>query len=291
MSVYLARQRTLMDTKTAQALANKNIVFIGGGNMTSAIMDGLLSANDTHQLNLVLGVSDKNPPKLAIFAQKGVRTATPDTAHTLMASADVIVLSVKPQAMKEVAPTLAPFVADKLILSVMAGIPTERLALWLGTDKIVRCMPNLPASIGCGATGLFAHDAISTGDKDTACAIMASTGMTAWVRQEDDLHAITAVAGSAPAYFFYVLEAMTEKAVAMGLDKDTAQQMACMSMIGAGKLAMTADDIAHLREQVTSKGGTTAQAIATLTHHDTKTAFGNAMDACANRSRELGEIF
>lgn len=280
-----------MDTKTAQALANKNIVFIGGGNMTSAIMDGLLSANDTYQLNLVLGVSDKNPPKLAIFTQKGVHTATPDTAHTLMASADVIVLSVKPQAMKEVAPTLAPFVADKLILSVMAGIPTERLSAWLGTDKIVRCMPNLPASIGCGATGLFAHDAISPDDKDTACAIMASTGMTAWVRQEDDLHAITAVAGSAPAYFFYVLEAMTEKAVAMGLDKDTAQQMACMSMIGAGKLAMTANDIAHLREQVTSKGGTTAQAIATLTHHDTKTAFGNAMDACANRSRELGEIF
>lgn len=280
-----------MDTKTAQALANKNIVFIGGGNMTSAIIDGLLSAEHHHKLGMVLGVSDKNPPKLAVFAQKGVRTATPDTAHILMASADVIVLSVKPQAMKEVAPTLTPFLADKLILSVMAGIPTKRLFAWLGTDKVIRCMPNLPACIGCGATGLFAHDAINQDDKNTAHAIMASTGLTTWVSQEDDLHAITAVAGSAPAYFFYVLEAMTEKAVAMGLDKDTAQQMACMSMMGAGKLAMTADDIAHLRQQVTSKGGTTAQAIATLAHHDTKTAFGNAMDACANRSRELGEIF
>ncbi|MDO4897531.1 MAG: pyrroline-5-carboxylate reductase [Moraxella sp.] len=275
----------------AQALMGKNIVFIGGGNMASAIIDGLLSASDRLSLGLVLGVSDKNPPKLDHFAKKGIKTATPDIAHTLISSADVVVLAVKPQVMNDVAPSLAPFVAGKLVLSVMAGIPTERLTSWLGTDTIIRCMPNLPASIGYGATGLFADDAISQADKDTACAIMDCVGMTAWVAQECDLHAITAVAGSAPAYFFYVLEAMIDKAISMGLDKDTAQKMACMSLIGAGQLALPCDDIARLREQVTSKGGTTAQALATLCHHDVQGAFGQAMDACAKRSVELGEIF
>ena len=272
----------------AQLLADKNIVFIGGGNMASAIIEGLLTLKNAHALNLTLGVSDKNSSKLQTFAQKGLQTATPDVAHTLIQRADVVILAVKPQAMSEVHPTLAPHLKGKLVISVMAGIPIKRLLTWFDAP-IIRTMPNLPACIGYGATGLFAGDEVSQPHKDIAFAIMSSVGISAWVLKEDDLHTITAVAGSAPAYFFYVLEAMTAQAVAMGLDKETAQQMACMSMIGAGKLAMNSDDIASLRQQVTSKGGTTAKALDTLMHHDTQGAFKEAMKACAERSIELGQ--
>lgn len=284
-------QDTNMDNFNPTALLGKNIVFIGGGNMATAIIDGLLSANATHHLNLTLGVSDTNPQKLDEFAKKGIRTATPDDAHTLIKDADVIVLAIKPQVMGDVASTLAPFVADKFILSVMAGIPTERLSHWLGTARVVRCMPNLPASIGCGATGLFAPADITPDDKDTAFAIMNCVGVSAWVSYEQDLHAITAVAGSSPAYFFYALEAMIDEAVKMGLDHDTAKQMACMSMIGAGELALASDDIATLRTQVTSKGGTTAKALQALDEHHFQDALSHAMTACAIRSDELGKLF
>lgn len=281
----------IMDNFNPLALHHKNIVFIGGGNMAGAIIDGLLSANQQHQLGLSLGVSDKNPPKLASFAKKGVLTATPDDVHTLTKNADVIVLAVKPQVMQEVAPTLCDLVQDKLILSVMAGIATERLSLWLGTSRIVRCMPNLPASIGRGATGLFAPPNISQTDKNIAFAIMSCVGFTAWVASEEHLHAITAVAGSSPAYFFYALEAMIDQAVKMGLDRTTAKQMACMSLIGAGELALSSDDIGKLRTQVTSKGGTTQEALNTLQQHDFQHALSNAMMACAKRSDELGKLF
>lgn len=273
----------------AHILAGKNIVFIGGGNMASAIIEGLLSLKNAHALNLTLAVSDKNPQKLEVFASKGLDIATPDIAHTLIQRADVVVLAVKPQAMNEIHPMLAPHLKNKLIISVMAGIPTTRLQSWFKSSPIIRTMPNLPACIGDGATGLFADDTISQPHKDIAHAIMSSVGMSAWVAHEDDLHAITAVAGSAPAYFFYVLEAMVDKAVLMGLDKNTAQQMACMSMIGAGRLAMHSDDIANLRQQVTSKGGTTAQALEVLMQHHIQGAFKDAMDACAKRSIELGQ--
>lgn len=269
-----------------QSLQGKTIVFIGGGNMARAIIMGLLSAKQRHHLDLTVGVSDHNDEKLADFAKLGVLTATPDTAHELIKMADVVVLAVKPQVIVEVAPSLAPYLGDKLVLSVLAGVSVAKLSGLLGTSNIVRTMPNLPASIGAGATGLFAG--VSDDQKAIATAIMASSGITVWVQQEELLHAVTAVAGSAPAYFFYVMEHMVEQAVSMGLSADDAKLLASQSLIGAGLLAKEGDP-ATLRTQVTSKGGTTAQALAVLGETEVGKSFAKAMQACADRSRELGQ--
>ena len=277
-------------------LKNKSIVFIGGGNMAGAILSGLVTADTRHALALTLGVSDHNEDKLTAFAAQGIQTTHPNTAHQLIATADVLVLAVKPQVFADVAPTLAPHVADKLILSVMAGISVDKLAKDLTqpstptkTPAIVRSMPNLPASIGMGATGLYATDTVSHADKSICDAIMTSVGITMWVANESDLHTVTAVAGSAPAYFFYLLESMIDKAVQMGLDRSTASQLAIATMIGAGELAKT-ENVATLRAQVTSAGGTTAAALQVFDQHDVATVIGRAMQACAERSVQLGEL-
>lgn len=272
-----------------QALNGKSIVFIGGGNMAKAIIYGLLNAKTTHNLTLTIGVSDKHDEKLAEFAKQGVLTATPDTAHGLIEGADVVVLAVKPQVLADVAPTLAPYVANKLVLSVLAGVSVHALSCALGTASVVRAMPNLPASVGQGATGLYAPADIDETSRALCEAVMASCGVAVWVADEDKLHAVTAVSGSAPAYFFYVLEHMTAEAVAMGLSDKVAHQLAVQSMIGAGELAKTGNPTA-LREAVTSKGGTTAQAIASLDSDDVGGAFGRAMRACYERSVELGKL-
>lgn len=270
------------------ALDGKTIVFIGGGNMARAMIDGLLNAQQQHQLTLTLGVSDKHADKRAYFAAKGMLTSSPDTADQLIAQADMVVLAIKPQALGEVAPTLMPYLHDKLVLSVLAGVPIATLSQCLGTERIVRAMPNLPASIGAGASGLYG--AVSPADQALAEAVMASSGISVWVAQETHLHAVTAVAGSAPAYFFYLLEHMIDAAVKLGLDADTAKRLATQSLIGAGQLAQHGDP-ATLRAQVTSKGGTTAAAIEQLQAHDVGTSWQRAMHACHHRSMELSQIF
>lgn len=268
------------------ALHDKTIVFIGGGNMAGAIISGLLNAKASHQLALTLGVTDTDPQKLANFAKQGVLTATADNASDLIQKADVVVLAIKPQSLTEVAPTIAPFLQDKLVLSILAGVSIEKLSQQLGTDCIVRSMPNLPANIGRGATGLFSTT--HTTQKQIAEQIMQSCGVVIWVDDENLLHAVTAVAGSAPAYFFYIIEHMTQEAVNMGLDKTQAQLLASQSMIGAGLLAKDGDP-SVLRSQVTSKGGTTAMAIQALEDQNVGQAFAQAMQACAKRSQELGD--
>lgn len=270
-------------------LDGKSIVFIGGGNMAGAMIGGLINARDSHELNLTIGVSDKHTDKLAHFAKQGIQTTMPDTAHTLIEKADVVVLAIKPQILAEVAPSLAPYLADKLVLSVLAGVSIDVLSGALGTAHVVRAMPNLPASIGAGATGLYASANIDKGACAVCEAIMSSCGVAVWVADEDKLHAVTAVSGSAPAYFFYVLEHMTAEAVAMGLPVDVAHKLAVQSMIGAGMLAKTGNPTT-LREAVTSKGGTTAEAINSLNHDDVGGAFGRAMRACYERSIELGKL-
>lgn len=268
------------------ALANQTIVFIGGGNMASAIISGLLRIKAHHQAPFSVGVSDTDADKLSRFAKQGVLIAHADNAQTLISQADVVVLAIKPQILADVAPTIAPFLHDKLVLSILAGVSTKTLAETLNTQNIVRAMPNLPASIGMGATGLFSH--LTNTPKLLAEQIMQSCGITTWVKDEALLHAVTAVAGSAPAYFFYVLEAMIQEAVSMGLEPDVAKQLASQSLIGAGTLAQHADP-ATLRAQVTSKGGTTAAAISVLQTQDVGNSFALAMQACAKRSQELGE--
>lgn len=270
------------------ALDNKTILFIGGGNMARAIIDGLLNAKTAYGLSLTVAVSDNNQDKLTTFANKGVTTTTPTLAHTLIKHADVVVLAVKPQSLAQTAPQVAPHLTDQLLISVLAGVSVAHLSRLFGTQNIVRTMPNLPASIGMGATGLFANTTVVTNTL-IADQIMKSCGITTWVEKEQLLHAVTAVAGSAPAYFFYVLEHMIAQAISMGLSAQEAQQLATQSMIGAGKLAQT-DDPQTLRTQVTSKGGTTAAALDVLNQQQVGVSFEQAMQACVRRSQELGHI-
>ena len=269
-------------------LCGKTIVFIGGGNMANAIIDGLLLANQTHHLGLVIQVSDPDITKRDAFAQKGVEMVLLSDAPKILTAADIVVLAIKPQVVESVAEDIAPYIADKLIVSILAGVSTQRLSELFNSDTIVRCMPNLPASIGVGATGLFAFNKVSAEYKAQAAAILQSCGIAVWVNDETLLHVVTAVSGSSPAYFFYMLEAMVEKAVQLGLDEQTAKLLAVQSLIGAGFLAKD-DDLAVLRQKVTSKGGTTQAAIDAFEAQNFAKIVDNAMQACVNRSQELAK--
>lgn len=271
------------------SLHHKKIAFIGGGNMANAIIDGLLKVKTEQGLDFDILVSDRNEPKRASFIAKGVQAVAPDEAHRIISGADVVVLSVKPQVMSEVCQEIVPYLSNQLVLSVAAGLSVDTLMKMLGGyANIVRSMPNLPSAIGLGATGLFANN-VSDDDKMMAADIMRASGLVAWLDDEDQMHAVTAVAGSAPAYFFYLLENMIEQAMAMGLDEACAKALAIQSLIGAGELAKTADP-ATLRTQVTSKGGTTAAALAVFAEQGLGGIMQEGMKACANRSRELGEL-
>lgn len=268
-------------------LNNKTVIFIGGGNMAGALIDGLLKAKTAQNLTLTIAVSDPNEPNRAKFAQKGVVAVSPELAGEQIANADVLVLAVKPQVMGDVCQTLLPFIGNQLIVSVAAGLSLATLQAMTGSNKIVRTMPNLPATVGLGATGLFA-DKVSDDDKALAQAVMNASGIGVWVDNESDLHTVTAVAGSAPAYFFYVLEQMIDEAVAMGLSYDNAHALAVQTMIGAGTMAKD-DNPADLRAKVTSKGGTTHSAITHFIDNGLDTVIKGGMRACVARSTELGK--
>lgn len=263
-------------------LQNKSVMFIGGGNMASALIDGLLVANVP---SLDIFVSDKNQNKRDGFAQKGIAAVSPDKAGELIQKSDIVVLAVKPQVMFEVCESIKAHLADKLIISVAAGIGVATLEQMTGSRRVVRVMPNIPAAVGFGASGLYAT--VGETDKQMATAITKASGIAVWVEKEEDLHSVTATAGSAPAYFFYILEAMIDKAVSMGLAFDDAKKLAAQTMQGAAVMA-SQDDPAALRAKVTSKGGTTFAAITYLDNANLKEHIGNAMQACYDRSVELG---
>lgn len=234
-------------------------------------------------------MSDRNPPKCDAFTAKGVTAVSPAQADEIISRADVVVLSIKPQVMAEVCQDVVPHLSDQLVLSVAAGLSVRTLSGILGGyQRIVRSMPNLPLAIDLGATGLYATD-VSAKDKELADAIMRASGITTWVDDEELMHAVTAVAGSAPAYFFYMLEHMIAQASKMGLNANDAKALAIQTMIGAGELAKTGDP-STLREQITSKGGTTAAALAVFNEQNMGQTIQEGMAACVNRSRELGEM-
>lgn len=265
-------------------LDEQSIAFIGGGNMASALIDGLLSAKHAHKLNVELMVSDNNEEKRNALQDKGIVAVAPCDINPLLARANIVVLAVKPQSLAEACKDLV-LAPDTLVVSVMAGVSIDTIAKLTGTTRIVRTMPNLPATIGLGATGLYAT--VSDDDKARAAAIMSASGIAIWVKQESDLHTVTAVAGSAPAYFFYLLEHMIAKARLLGLDADSAKALAVQTMHGAAIMAKN-DDPSELRAKVTSKGGTTHAAITHLETHHAGDILGGAMVACYDRSVELG---
>jgi pyrroline-5-carboxylate reductase len=215
----------------------------------------------------------------------------PAASETLRA-AELVVWAVKPQTFKDAALATAPFVSEALHLSVAAGITSGSMASWLGSERIVRAMPNTPALVGMGMTGLFARAGVSAAERSLVETVMTTTGDLVWVDGEAQLDAVTALSGSGPAYVFYFLEAMRDAGAAMGLPPDVAQRLAEGTFIGAATLAQRADEpLQTLRERVTSKGGTTYAAIASMENSEMKQRFIAAMQAAQHRAAELGREF
>ncbi|OEZ95549.1 pyrroline-5-carboxylate reductase [Janthinobacterium sp. HH107] len=267
-----------------------NIAFVGGGNMAAALIAGLAG-------KLTLGanihVIDPHAPALEkLQAQFGVTTAT--SAGDALRGVDVIVLAVKPQSMREVAAQLLPFLDGEsapLVLSIAAGIRAADLSRWLGDySAIVRCMPNTPALIGMGITGMVASSGVSDEQKKTADAILRAVGQTVWLDDEAKIDPVTAVSGSGPAYVFYFIEAMQQAAAELGLTPEQGTQLAIATFTGAAQLAANSSEpVSLLRERVTSKGGTTYAALTSMEESGVKAAIVKGIKAAAQRGREMGD--
>ncbi len=264
----------------------RTIGFIGAGNMATALAGGI-AARGWPAADILL--SDSQPAALVAHAARGHTTTTDN--RELAQRADVLVLAVKPQVMASVLAPLADLVQSRrpLIISIAAGIPVASLAHWLGGDlPIVRAMPNTPALVQAGATGLYASPSVSAAQKAEAETILGAVGLTLWVDDEPLIDAVTAVSGSGPAYFFYVMEAMMAAGEELGLDAATARALTLQTALGSAQMAITADvDPAELRRRVTSPGGTTERAIAAFDEAGLHAIFARALGACAARGAEL----
>ena len=274
--------------RATAALAWPPIAFIGGGNMASVIIGGLLRQ----------GLPATALEVVEPFAEARERLAQGLGVQALAAPGDalgrceVVVWAVKPQSFAEAAGAVRPFTPGALHLSVAAGIPTDSIARWLGSERVVRAMPNTPALIGQGMTGLYARPTVQAPDRQRVEQVLAATGELLWVDHEQALDAVTAVSGSGPAYVFYFIEAMTEAGIEMGLSPEQAQRLAVGTFSGASALARSSTDTpAVLRERVTSKGGTTYAAISALEAAQVKASFKAAMRAAQRRAGELAQEF
>ena len=269
-------------------LSKPHIGFIGGGNMASAIIGGLLRQGLSREQLTVVEPFAETAAKL--HNDFGI-TALP-VAGPRLQDVDLVVWAVKPQVFSEAAAPVMPHTRSALHLSVAAGIRTDSIARWVGTDRVVRCMPNTPALVGQGITGLFACPSVTSADKTWVEQVIATTGQFLWVDKEIQLGAITALSGSGPAYVFYFLEAMTQAGVGMGLSAQQAYQLAVATFSGASSLAAASTESAEvLRQRVTSKGGTTYAAITAMEAAGIKSAFVKAMQAAEKRAGELGDEF
>ena len=264
-----------------------NISFIGGGNMASALISGLLQQGYAARQLTVVEINAESREKLQ---QAFGITAVADLAEGIAAS-DVILLAVKPQQLFELTQTLAPLLKNQLTISIAAGIRSTDIMRWLGGyQRVVRAMPNTPSLVRSGVTGLYAAPSVDARDRTSAESILAAVGSTLWVDDEEMLHAVTAISGSGPAYVFYFIEAMQQAAIELGLSAAQARQLSLQTFTGASKLASSSDeDAAVLRARVTSKGGTTEQAIQTMEKNDIKCKIITAIHAANKRSRELSD--
>jgi pyrroline-5-carboxylate reductase len=264
------------------------IAFIGGGNMASAIIGGLRASGRAGDSIVVVDPGDAQRDKLA--REFGVHTLA--AADATLARASLVVWAVKPQLFGAAAVPCAAHIAGALQLSVMAGIRSDAIARASGSERVVRAMPNTPALIGQGISGLYARAAVSAAERTQVDAVLAPTGQTLWVDREEDLDAVTALSGSGPAYVFYFVEAMMTAAQQMGLSAQQGKQLALATFAGATQLAATSDEPPQvLRERVTSKGGTTHAALTSLEAAGVKDAFIRALAAAQQRARELGDEF
>jgi pyrroline-5-carboxylate reductase len=265
-----------------------SIAFIGGGNMASAVIGGLLKSG--RPAGSVIVVEPFGAQRDKLHADFGVRALA--EADASLAGAALVVWAVKPQMFHAASAPCAPHVGAALHLSVMAGIRSVAIAAAAGTQRVVRAMPNTPALIGQGISGLYARAAVTAADRAVVETLLAPTGRTLWVAQEEDLDAVTALSGSGPAYVFYFVEAMMQAALDMGLSAEQGRQLALATFGGATALALASNDPPELlRERVTSKGGTTHAAITSLEASGVKEAFVKALRAAQHRAHELGDEF
>lgn len=264
------------------------ITFLGGGNMASAMISGLLqrgfAASDIEVLEVNADARKKLHSDYGVFCHSG-----PDN---LAWASDVIVLAVKPQQMKEALASLVPCLNDQVVVSIAAGLRLEALSRWLGGyRRIVRAMPNTPAMIGAGMTGLMALPEVSASERAAADTVLAAAGETLWVDCEEKMDAITAVSGSGPAYAFLFIEAMQEAAIELGFSADEARRLSLATVAGAAKLAAaSAEPAAVLRQRVTSKAGTTEAALNVMFERGVKEGVIAGIHAANTRSAELGDL-
>ncbi len=269
----------------------KTITFIGAGNMARSLIAGLTQDDTPHNIR----ISDPNELQLQSIQKnwKSVHAFT-DNSEAIDGT-DVLVLAVKPQIMQVVCETLQDQIQSQssLLISIAAGITTPNLEDWIGSESlaIVRCMPNTPALVQSGMTGLFANKHVSEQQHDLAESILRAVGTTLWLDNESLLDAVTAVSGSGPAYYFLVMEAMQDAAKKLGLNSDEARLLVLQTAFGAAKLALESnDDAATLRQRVTSKGGTTEAALNKLIGGGLPELFEEALVAAALRSKELSKL-
>jgi len=261
--------------------------FIGGGNMARAILGGLI-AKGTRASDVVVVEVDA-VARLRLVSEFGVSTVERPGAE--LARVDTLVFAVKPQQMREAAQAAAPHLTDPLVVSIAAGIRLDDLSRWLGgLERLVRAMPNTPALVHAGVTGLYAPSVVGSADRAAAESLLSAVGAALWFEEESDLDAVTAVSGSGPAYVFYAIEALESAARSLGLPEGASRSLALWTFVGATKLAIErGEDPATLRAQVTSKGGTTERALEVLEAARVKEHFVEAVQAACKRSRELGE--
>lgn len=264
------------------------ITFIGGGNMASALIGGLQrQAAGAHEIAVVEPGADKCAQLSVEFGVvAGFRM-------DLATGCDVVVLAVKPQQLREVAASLLPHLSPStLVISIAAGIRLADLQRWLGGhEQLVRVMPNTPALVGAGVSGVYAVPAVGEAGRAAAQAILSAVGSVVWLDAEEQIDGVTAVSGSGPAYVFFFIESLQEAALAQGFDAEAARRLALETFAGAVKLALDSpDSAAVLRERVTSKGGTTERALAIMQQAGIKQAIVQGVAGAAERSRELAVI-
>ncbi len=272
---------------------SQHIAFIGAGNMSRAIYGGLIRSG--YPASQITATS----PELDVLQTQqhtyGIQTTTDNLLATT--KADVLVLAVKPQILKMVCEEIAPVVKNRkappLIISIAAGIECDAISKWLGVEApIVRCMPNTPALIGVGASGLFANRYVSDQQKDAAEQLMGAVGIAEWVTEEPLLNAVTAVSGSAPAYFFLMLNAMQQAAIQQGLSAESARKLAQQTALGAAKMAIdSTESLTRLMQNVMSPQGSTEQAILSLQSNEFSEAIEAAMNACKARAEAMQKEF
>jgi pyrroline-5-carboxylate reductase len=264
------------------------VAFIGGGNMACAIIGGLIRQGlSADQIEVVEPFAEARQRLQAQFD-----IAAHERAGSALERAVLVVWAVKPQTFKEAAAQAGVHTREALQLSVAAGIRSDSIAQWLGTERIVRSMPNTPALVGKGMTALYARPGVSQEDKDLVEQVIVTTGESLWVGEEAQLDAVTALSGSGPAYVFFFLEAMTQAGIEMGLSSEQAHRLAVGTFAGASELARASGDPPEvLRQRVTSKGGTTYAAITSMEQDQVQALFIKALHAARCRAAELGDEF